>query len=258
MFDITYDPVFKKFFVELFPGIAAQPRCTASCAPKANYFPTVSEIPISRVVYSKDTTVVYFTDGTKTTVKCSSKDTYDRQTAIAYALVKRIFGKIGRYDEKTKKFYANEIDGNGLGSKLEKIAASGFDQDKAEAEAKAKKAAAKVEHEARQKAEHDAAWKRRVEKRAEELRLEREANALLDSQDSLKKTKIVLNEDTKTIDASKLDNSVGLRSGYLRVDPADAWKLYRRPDKPFSEFTDEEKKEYWRAHSAKRRANKKA
>ena len=36
----------------------------------------------------------------------------------------------------------------------------------------------------RQIAEHDAAWKRRVEKRAEELRLEREANALLDSQET--------------------------------------------------------------------------
>ena len=257
MFDITYDPVFGKLLAEFFPGIAAQPRCTVSCAPKANYFPTISYIPISRVVYSKDTTVVYFTDGTKTTVKCSSKDTYDRQTAIAYALVKRIFGKIGRYDEKTKKFYANEIDGNGLGSKLEKIAASGFDQDK-EAEAKAKKAAAKAEHEARQKAEHDAAWKRRVEKRAEELRLEREANALLDSQGSLKKTKTILNENTKTVDASKFDNSTDLHSGLLQVDPADAWKLYRRPDKPFSQFTEQEKREYWKAHSAKRRANKKA
>ena len=253
MIDIICNPAFERIFNDLFYGTYGQPQQN-----ETEFFPTISEIPISRVVYSKDTTVVYFTDGTKTTVKCSSKDTYDRQTAIAYALVKRIFGKIGRYDEKTNKYYANEIDGNGLGSKLEKIAAFGFDQDKEEAEAKAKKAAAKAEHEAKQKAEHEAAWKRRVEKRAEELRLEREANALLDSQGSLKKTKTVLNENTKTIDTGKLDNSTGLHDGCLQIDPADAWKLYRRPDKPFSQFTDQEKKAYWSYHNHKRRANKKA
>lgn len=203
---------------------------------KPHYIPTIDEIPISRVAYSGNATTVFFTDGTKTTVRCSSNDTYDRQTAIAYALVKRLFGKIGRYDEKTKRFYENEIDGNGLGLKLEKIAAAGFDQDLEKKNLNAKKAEAKAAHVARQKAEHDAAWQRRVAKRAEEIRLERDANAYLDS---LSKTKKPLNESTRKPTAAVSKTTM---------------QEYVRPDKPFSQFTSEEKKAYWRAHNAKRRA----
>lgn len=208
---------------------------------KPQYIPTIAEIPISRVTYSKNATTVFFTDGTKTTVRCSSNDTYDRQTAVAYALVKRMFGKIGRYDEKTKRFYENEIDGNGLGLKLEKIAAAGFDQDIEKKNLNAKKAEAKAAHIARQKAEHDAAWQRRVKQRAEEIRLERDANAYLDS---LSKTKKPLNEST--CQCCKTDP--------IPTGSSATWQNYKRPDKPFSQFTSEEKKAYWRAHNAKRRS----
>lgn len=208
-------------------------------APK-KYFPTIAEIPISRVTYSGNATTVFFTDGTKTTVKCSSNDNYDRQTAVVYALVKRLFGKIGRLDEKTKKFYENEVDGNGLGLKLEKIAAAGFDQDVEKKLVKEKKAKAKADHIARQKAEHDAAWKRRVAKRAEEIRLERDANAYLDS---LSKTQKPLNESTCSC----------CKTAPTSTGSSATWQEYVRPDKPFSQFTSEEKKAYWRAHNAKRR-----
>jgi hypothetical protein len=227
------------FIVGDIPALIADPN--PAPASKLQYIPTINEIPISRVTYSGNATTVFFTDGTKTTVRCSSNDTYDRQTAIAYALVKRLFGKIGRYDAKTKRFYENEIDGNGLGLKLEKIAAAGFDQDLEKKNLNAKKAEAKAAHVARQKAEHEAAWQRRVAKRAEEIRLERDANAYLDS---LSKTKKPLNEsacqDYKTAPTSTGSSAT--------------WQNYTRPDKPFSQFTSEEKKAYWRAHNAKRRA----
>ena len=127
--------------------------------------------------------------------------------------------------------------------KLEKIAASGYDQDAEEKLAKEKKATAKAKHIAKQQAEHDAAWKRKVRARAELIRLEREANALLDELDkeySLKKTtsKKILNESVKT---AKEDSS---------------WTSYRKPDKPFSKFTQAEKRDYWRYQNAKRRASK--
>ena len=232
-----------------------------SSVPKAKgYFPTMPEIPISRVTYSGDTTVVFFTDGTKTTVKCSSNDKYDRQTAIVYALAKRMFGKIGRYDSKTKKFYENEIDGNGLGTKLEKLAAAGFDQDEEKRTAKARKVKALEEHAARQKMESEAAWKRKVEKRAEEIKLEREAAALADSLGNSKK---VLNEsvmsadvffgggEQKTVTEKPLEKKSAVQ---VKGDPNDAWKHYQKPNKPFSQFTSEEKREYWRYHNGKRRA----
>ena len=225
------------FLVEEMPVPTFDPD---AATPPKQYFPTFAEIPISRVTYSGNATTVFFTDGTKTTVRCSSNDTYDRQTAIAYALVKRLFGKIGRYDEKTKKLYENEIDGNGLGLKLEKIAAAGFDQDLEKKNLNAKKAEAKAAHVARQKAEHDAAWQRRVAKRAEEIQLERDANAYLDSLSKTKK----LNESTCQC----------CKTAPMSTGSSATWQNYTRPDKPFSQFTSEEKKAYWRAHNAKRRS----
>ena len=261
--EIYTSPAFKELLEELcstFVGTDFK-----SSVPKAKaegYFHTIPEIPISRVTYSGDTTVVFFTDGTKTTVKCSSNDTYDRQTAIVYALVKRIFGKIGRYDSKTKKFYENEIDGNGLGTKLEKLAAAGFDQDEEKRTAKARKAKAREEHAARQKRESEAAWKRKVEKKAEEIKLEREAAALADSLGNSKK---VLNESIMSADkffgtvepempATKPLEKKETVQTEKPLDPKDAWKYYRKPNKPFSQFTSEEKREYWRYHTGKRRA----
>ena len=259
----TYvSPELKDLLKRLFPDfVEATFSDFNGLAPRAKeYFPTMSEIPISRVTYSGDTTIVFFTDGTKTTVKRSGADKYDRQTAIVYALIKRLFGKIGRYDAKTKKFYENEIDGNGLGTKLEKLAAAGFDQDEEKRTAKARKAKAQEEHAARQKMESEAAWKKRVAKRAKEIKLEREAAALVDS---LRNPKKVLNESTmdankffgggeqKTVTEKSLDKKSEIR---VEGDPEDGWKFYRKPNKPFSQFTSEEKREYWRYHNWKRRA----
>ena len=257
--EVYTSPEFKELFKMLFPTIIGADFNTE--VPKSKgYFPTMPEIPISRVTYSGDTTVVFFTDGTKTTVKRSGADKYDRQTAIVYALIKRLFGKIGRYDSKTKKFYENEIDGNGLGTKLEKLAAAGFDQDEEKRTAKARKAKAREEHAARQKRESEAAWKRKVEKRAEEIKLEREAATLADSLGNSKK---VLNEsvmgaseffgggEQKTVAEKPLEKKSTVQ---VEGDPKDAWKYYRKPNKPFSQFTSEEKREYWRYHNGKRRA----
>ena len=257
--DVCMTPEFKELFNMLFPTVVGADFNNE--VPRAKeYFPTMSEIPISRVTYSGDTTVVFFTDGTKTTVKRSGADKYDRQTAIVYALAKRIFGKIGRYDSKTKKFYENEIDGNGLGTKLEKIAAAGFDQDEEKRTLKARKAKAQEEHAARQKMESEAAWKRRVAKRAEEIKLEREAAALADSLENPNK---VLNESTMSADKffgaaePKMPDTKPLEKKsavQAEGDLKDAWKHYQKPNKPFSQFTSEEKKEYWRYHNGKRRA----
>ena len=83
--EVYVSPEFKELLEDLCSTFAGTDF--KSSVPKANgYFPTMPEIPISRVTYSGDTTVVFFTDGTKTTVKRSGADKYDRQTAIVYAL----------------------------------------------------------------------------------------------------------------------------------------------------------------------------
>lgn len=98
-------------------------------------------------------TVVYFTDGTKCTVVNSDKDVVTTETkevtyfdykpdgsevkiktnrtvevaseaakeaGVVYAIVKRIFGKVGKVD-KQGKMHEDEIDGNGFGRKLRDI-----------------------------------------------------------------------------------------------------------------------------------------
>lgn len=118
-----------------------------------------------------DVTVVEFEDGTKTIVKCSASDTPDRQTALTNAIAKKIFGKAN---------YKGLVEGNGTGIKLRKIAEEAFDQ--ANFDKTAAKAKTKAEHDARQKAAHDAAYAKKVKAEAEKMKLVRDAVALLEKE----------------------------------------------------------------------------
>ena len=201
---------------------------------------------VQRIHYNGNKTIVWFVDGSKVITDCSAGDKYDRQTALAYAIVKRMYGKIGAYD-KNGHWDPCLVDGNGFGTKMKKLVDSGFDQVKEEQLASEKKRTARAEHEARQKAQQVAAFERRAQALAEELRLKRRAEEIFAT--SLE------NPPKKIINESKPKEFIRT-SGLMQVDPKDAWKFYRRPDKPFSQFTDAEKREYWKAHNAKRRAKK--
>lgn len=90
-------------------------------------------------------TVVYFDDGTKTTVINSKADSVEiietklsdgstvkvaseasKERAVVYAIVKRLLGKIGHTD-KNGVYHSNEIDGNGFGRILRDIVQNGYD-----------------------------------------------------------------------------------------------------------------------------------
>lgn len=195
---------------------------------------------IKRVTFNGNTTIVWFVDETYVVVKCSGSDKYDKKTAIAYALVKRMLGKVGRYDEKTKKLHEKEVDGNGFGCYLQKVADAAFDQQKEEQLALEKKRKAKAEHQARQEAEKKAAFERRVEERAKQLILERAA----------------IDRANEIEDQLRECNGSSCGSKICTCSTASSSDEYVRPDKPFSKFTPSEKREYWRAQNAKRRGKK--
>lgn len=94
-------------------------------------------------------TTVYFTDGTKVSVVNSSADVVrttmvkvdpedknsptvevadpaSKEAGIVYAIVKRLFGSIGKKD-KNGQVHENEIDGNGFGRKLREISDAAYD-----------------------------------------------------------------------------------------------------------------------------------
>lgn len=201
---------------------------------------------IKRVTFNGNTTIVWFQDDTYAIVNCSTGDKYDRKTAVAYAMVKRMLGKVGKYDKRAKKFNAKEIDGNGFGCYLQKIVDSAFDQEKEEKLALEKKRTAKAKHEAMQAAQKKAAFDRRVEERAKQILLERaamdRANEIED--DNLEKT---CNENN-TRDFFHTNCSCHATDSILDT--------YVRPSKPFSKFTQQEKREYWKYQNAKKRSKR--
>lgn len=210
------------------------------CPTTTRKMPVFTCPPIKRVTFNGTTTIVWFLDDTKCVVECSKDDKYDKKTAIVYAIAKRMFGKI-KEDNKT-------VDGNGFGSYLQKIVDQGFDQQAEEKVASERKREAKEKHLAKQKAEKKAAFDRRVKERLEQLKIEQAAKALLAG---------ASNEDVDTLTNSKILNEASPKSKTCscksktcaKHDPLD----YVRPNKPFSQFTPEEKHEYWAYHNAKRR-----
>ena len=224
----------------------AQSQKTHTCKTSAQAsHPQVSGFwcpAVKRVTFNGNTTVVFFTDSTYAVVTCSASDKYDKKTAVAYAIVKRLLGKLGKVD-KNGKFHANEVDGAGFGTYLQKIIDAGFDQQEEEKLAAEKKQKAHEEHVARQKLQQDAAFKRRVEERAKQILLER---AAIDRANEIEDKK---RESIKS--CSCLDKKPSKKCSC-------AYDEYVKPDKPFAQFTPEEKREYWRWHNAKRRASKKS
>lgn len=188
---------------------------------------------VDRVIFNGDYTIVWFKDKTKTMVKRSSVDKDDKQTSIVYAIVKRMFGHVDK---------DGNIDSYGFYSWISKLAKNGFDQQLAEATEKERKAKAKAEHLAKQKAEHEEAVLRRVKRRAEELSIERAANKMLDDANMLyeknecgcKKSKSSLIVDSNSLAKTKTTST------------------YVKPNKKFKDFTPEEKRAYWRYHNKNR------
>lgn len=97
--------------------------------------PTVKAVnmpAVKSVIFNKNATIVYFTDGTRSIVKKSPNDEYNREHAVVYAIVKRAYGIVGN---------DGIVEGNGMGNMLAKAVANGYDQEAHEAEEKAKRAA---------------------------------------------------------------------------------------------------------------------
>lgn len=71
--------------------------------PKPSYT-YVNPFQIVRVIFSNPATIVFWADGTKTVVKCQEGDVYSEETGLAMAIVKKVFGNKGNFNEVFKKF----------------------------------------------------------------------------------------------------------------------------------------------------------
>lgn len=59
---------------------------------------------IKKVVFNDPATVVMWSDGTKTVVKCQPNDVYSRETGLAMCIAKKFLGNKGNFNEVFKKF----------------------------------------------------------------------------------------------------------------------------------------------------------
>jgi len=59
---------------------------------------------ITKVIHNNPATVVKWTDGTKTVVKCGEHDKYDPEKGLAMAVAKKYFGNEGKYYNEIAKW----------------------------------------------------------------------------------------------------------------------------------------------------------
>lgn len=61
-------------------------------------------VTIKKVIFNNPATIVYWTDGSKTVVKCQDGDVFDKEKGLAMAIAKKSFGNKGNYCNVFKKF----------------------------------------------------------------------------------------------------------------------------------------------------------
>ena len=59
---------------------------------------------IDKVIFNNPATIVYWTDGTKTVVKCQENDTFNEEKGLALCFMKKALGNVGKYNNVLKKW----------------------------------------------------------------------------------------------------------------------------------------------------------
>lgn len=66
------------------------------------------KLAIKKVIYKSPATIVYWSNGEKTVVKCGENETFDPEKGLAMAIIKHLLGNEGNYYNQFKKFLPNE------------------------------------------------------------------------------------------------------------------------------------------------------
>ena len=92
-------------------GITASATSIPKAVPKpTNYLPE-----IKNVKFNGPATIVFWSDGTKTVVKCQDEDDYSEEVGLAMCIVKKAFGNTSKYNDIFKKWcprYDTETNAN--------------------------------------------------------------------------------------------------------------------------------------------------
>lgn len=93
---------------------------------RSNYMPTDIRRFIKKVKFNPPATIVFWTDNTKTVVKCNGED-YDPEKGLAMCICKKVLGNKGNYYEVFKKWLPKEDDSDVVQKVLEHIKPQTFE-----------------------------------------------------------------------------------------------------------------------------------
>lgn len=65
---------------------------------------TKCDSKIDRVIFNAPATIVIWSDGSKTVVKCQPGDEYNKETGLAMCIAKKYLGNKGNFNETFKKY----------------------------------------------------------------------------------------------------------------------------------------------------------
>lgn len=88
--------------------------------------PTDIRSLIKKVKFNPPATIVFWTDNTKTVVKCKGED-YDPEKGLAMCICKKVLGNKGNYYEVFKKWLPKEDDSNVVQKVLQSIKPQTFE-----------------------------------------------------------------------------------------------------------------------------------
>ena len=107
-------------------GSNKSPSANKEAAERNNYMPTDIRRFIKKVKFNPPATIVFWTDNTKTVVKCSGED-YDPEKGLAMCISKKVLGDKGNYYEVFKKWLPKDEDSDVVQKVLEHIKPQTFE-----------------------------------------------------------------------------------------------------------------------------------
>ena len=63
-----------------------------------------TDLLIESVIFNEPATIVKWSDGTKTVVKCGEYDTFDKEKGLAMAIIKKLYDNSSNFNELFRKF----------------------------------------------------------------------------------------------------------------------------------------------------------
>ena len=67
-----------------------------------------TKLKVKKVIFNNPATIIYWSDGSKTVVKCQEGDTYSKETGFVMAYLKKLLGNKNEFNKLIKKWVTED------------------------------------------------------------------------------------------------------------------------------------------------------